>query len=88
VVDLQALELPRHVHKPSVPGAWVYLIVHTQDELVAALADGWSLNLVIIDAEPSGSPPPAEASTVPDPPDAAPPHRGWPKGKPRKPRAE
>ena len=83
MTDLQALEYPRHVHRPSVPGAWVYLIVQNAEECAAALADGWSLDLILVSPEPVA--PPDEASDPPGPPDVEPPRRpGWPKGKPRK----
>jgi hypothetical protein len=34
------LELPRHVHKPGRQ----WLIVHTPEDLAAALKDGWSVD--------------------------------------------
>jgi hypothetical protein len=86
LADLAHLEFPRHVHRPSVPGAWVSLIVHDKHECAAALAQGWSLVPIIIGQESSGPPTPAEAPHTADLPEPEPPrkHVGWPKGKPRK----
>lgn len=41
--DLARLDYPRHVHQPSVPGAWVYLRVEDAEACAVALAAGWSL---------------------------------------------
>jgi hypothetical protein len=85
--DLAALEYPRMLHRPSVPGAWVTLVVGNVSECAAALAAGWSLDLIIIRAEPLAEPPRDEVLSQPvASPTAEPPRRvgGWPKGKPRK----
>lgn len=42
------LEFPRHVHKPSLWGQWVFLVVHNQAECDAALAEGWSLTPILL----------------------------------------
>ena len=87
LADLAQLEFPRHVHRPSVPGAWVSLIVHDKHECAAALDAGWSLVPIIIGQTPSETPPLAVASPTPQDEAASEPprkHVGWPKGKPRK----
>lgn len=60
-MDINGLEFPRHVHKPSVPGRWVYRVVHDVRECEAALAEGWSLTPILIDAVPEPVPPPLPA---------------------------
>lgn len=81
-MDLTTLAFPRHVHKPSVPGAWVYLRVNSEAECAAALAEGWSLTPQIIGQDaPTVEPPvvgPADVPPVaaPEPAGSAPSRRG------------
>ena len=87
--DLSALEYPRHVHLPSVHGQWRYRVVQTPVECAAALADGYSLTLVILPS-PGADLPPQVAPLESAEPELAPPPNvivrkgGWPKGRPRK----
>lgn len=67
MIDLDTLEYPRHVHKPSYDGQWVYLSVRDADACGAALRDGWSLTPILIDpAPPSPAVSPAPVP-VPEP---------------------
>ena len=57
--QLDKLDYPRHVHKPSVPGAWVYLVVESPADCAQALREGWSLTPILLpypDAEPVAAP--------------------------------
>jgi hypothetical protein len=81
--ELKALEYPRHLHRPSVPGDWVFLVVRDHHEAAAALADNWSLTPIIIGHD-DGPPPPVDSrsgDSAVEPPRK---HLGWPKGKQRK----
>jgi len=86
LAEVALLEFPRHLHKPSVPPDWVYLIVRDKHECAAALASGWSLHATIVGQEPVEMPPLAVSPDIVDPPTLEPPRRlrGWPKGKARK----
>lgn len=65
MIDLAALEYPRHVHLPSVLGDWKSRIVRTAKECEAALAEGYALEPVIIGAAPVAEPAP---DPMPEPP--------------------
>lgn len=64
--DLSGLEFPRHVHKPSVPGEWVYLVVADAAACAKALVEGWSLTPILLpypsESVPDSEPSPAERS--------------------------
>lgn len=82
-VDLARLEFPRHLHWPGRQDVW--LVVTDAQQTAAALADGWSLDLILISAEPDAVPPGAESPSQPETAVPEPPRRpGWPKGRPRK----
>jgi hypothetical protein len=75
--DLTTLEYPRHVHQPSVAGAWITRLVRDAEACAAALAEGWSLAPILIDP---ARPRPASPAPPADP--VAPVKRG--PGRPRK----
>lgn len=66
-MDLLTLEYPRHVHKPSVWGAWNFLVVQTADECEKALAEGWSLSPVLVASPADAIAPPAPVSEPVEP---------------------
>ena len=38
--DLRKLEYPRHLHKPSVPGEWVYVVDLKTGQLIRKMGTG------------------------------------------------
>lgn len=66
MADLTSLEYPRHVHLPSHFGDWRSRTVVDADACAAALADGYSLEPVIVpDGEPLDGAEPADVPEVP-----------------------
>lgn len=67
--DLRKLEYPRHLHKPSIPGEWVYVVVKDPEDCARRLAEGWSLTPILLDP---AAPAPAEVQ-APEPAPVTPP---------------
>jgi len=88
MTDLRTLDYPRHVHRPSEPGAWVYRRVENVTDCAAALSEGWELLPRSLPAAPPEAPTAAVAPEATSPPVTPPravemvPKRG--PGRPRK----